>query len=106
MYGIRHAFKYNLISIVYCKIIKKKKKTRTNPVLKYLLLDFEIKMSTSKNQKGRNGLRILWIPGKKKNHHKGRFDSTNKTVTTPHKQKNIEPWTMGGVHGQNQLIKT
>lgn len=63
-------------------------------------------MSTSNSNKGRNGLRILWLPGRKKNHHKGRYDVTNKNVTAPHKQKKNEPWALGGSHGQHELMKT
>lgn len=62
-------------------------------------------MSTSGNNKGRSGLRFVWMPGKKKQHHKGRYDSTNKNVELQHKQKRIEPWAMGGVRGQNELLK-
>lgn len=60
----------------------------------------------SKN-KGSSGLRILWIPGRKKNHDKGRYDATRKQLNySSHGQKKIEPWSLGGAKGQEDIIKT
>ena len=53
------------------------------------------------------GLRLLWIPGRKKNHHKGRMETTRLTsVQMPHQQKKNEPWSLGGSKGQEELIKS
>lgn len=62
-------------------------------------------MSSTNPSKGRNGMRILWIPGRKKHQHKGRYESTSKTVVPHHRQKNNEPWAVGGSFGQRELLK-
>jgi hypothetical protein len=56
---------------------------------------------------GPGGMRILWLPGRKKQHHKGEFKPT-KTYTanygsTPQRNRN-EMWTMGGARGHRDLM--
>lgn len=52
-------------------------------------------------------MRILWIPGRKKNHHKGKFDTTSKRVEdTRGNNKKNESWSLGGHHGHHELLKT
>lgn len=59
------------------------------------------------NRNNSTGLRFLWIPGKKKHQHKGRYDTTNKgNAHSSHQQRKIEPWTMGGSKGHSELIKS
>ncbi|XP_055680526.1 uncharacterized protein LOC129788450 [Lutzomyia longipalpis] len=53
------------------------------------------------------GLRILWIPGRKKHNYKGRYEPTNKGQAHggQHGRK-IEPWSLGGSKGQRDLINS
>lgn len=51
-------------------------------------------------------MRILWIPGKKKQ-PKGSYNPTKKSNLSPnHQQKKIEPWSLGGSKGQEDLLKS
>lgn len=63
-------------------------------------------MATSRSGKsGSTGLRIVWIPGKKKQ-PKGSYNPTKKgNLSGYHQQKKIEPWSMGGSKGQEDLLK-
>lgn len=62
-------------------------------------------MASNKNNS--MGLRFLWIPGKKKHQHKGRYDTTNKgSAHSSHHQRKLEPWTMGGSKAHSELIKS
>ncbi|XP_037025050.1 uncharacterized protein LOC119066599 isoform X1 [Bradysia coprophila] len=62
-------------------------------------------MSTNRNKS--TGLTFLWIPGKKKHQHKGRYDTTNKGNMHPsHQQKKMEPWSLGGSKAHADMIKT
>uniref|UniRef100_A0A034W0Y1 Uncharacterized protein n=1 Tax=Bactrocera dorsalis TaxID=27457 RepID=A0A034W0Y1_BACDO len=56
------------------------------------------------NKSGSSGLRILWIPGGRKSHPKGRFDSTNKHVPHKGEQKKNEVWSLGGSKNQKDLL--
>lgn len=58
-------------------------------------------MSSSSRNKVTGGLRFLWIPGKKKSNHKGRYDTTKKPVTPNGNSKKI---TVD--FGQKELIKS
>lgn len=61
------------------------------------------------NRNTSSGLRFLWIPGKKKHQHKGRYDTTNRGnvhSSTHHQRQKMEPWTLGGAKGQGDLIKS
>ncbi|KAJ6646718.1 hypothetical protein Bhyg_01931 [Pseudolycoriella hygida] len=59
------------------------------------------------NRNNSTGLRFLWIPGKKKNQHKGVYSTTNKgNLHSPHHQKKIEPWSLGGSKSHSELIKS
>lgn len=59
------------------------------------------------NRNKSTGLRFLWIPGKKKQQHKGRYDTTNRgSVPSSHQQRKMEPWSIGGSKGQSELIKS
>ena len=62
--------------------------------------------SRNKGSSSGTGLRILWIPGRKKNHHKGRYDTTNKAQTLGHRPTKNQNWTLGGARGQHELIKS
>lgn len=61
-------------------------------------------MATSRNKTGSSGLRIVWIPGKKKQ-PKGTYNPTKKNTSPHHQQKKIEPWSLGGSKGQEDLLK-
>lgn len=63
-------------------------------------------MATNKNKTGSSGMRIVWIPGKKKQ-PKGSYNPTKKSnLSASHQQKRIEPWTLGGSKGQEELLKS
>ncbi|XP_058985335.1 TNF receptor-associated factor family protein DDB_G0272098 isoform X2 [Musca domestica] len=51
-----------------------------------------------------SGMRLLWIPGGRKGHPKGRFDSTNKKISYSTRQKKSEVWSLGGSKAQNELL--
>lgn len=53
-----------------------------------------------------SGLRILWIPGTRKKHPKGRYDVTNKTPTYRSGQKKNEVWSLGGSKAHKDFIKS
>lgn len=59
----------------------------------------------SRNGKSSSGLRLLWIPGGRKGHPKGRMDSTNKRISYTTRQKKSEVWSMGGSKAQNELLR-
>lgn len=50
------------------------------------------------------GLRVLWIPGRKKHDKKGIYSTTNKEVKQFTQQKKNESWSLGGAKEQNKLI--
>ncbi|XP_004535009.1 A-agglutinin anchorage subunit isoform X1 [Ceratitis capitata] len=58
----------------------------------------------SNKSSGSSGLRILWIPGRRKSHPKGRFESTSKHVPHKGEQKKSEVWSLGGSRNQRDLI--
>ncbi|XP_059617600.1 uncharacterized protein LOC132262359 [Phlebotomus argentipes] len=60
--------------------------------------------SSGKQKKGSSGVRILWIPGRKKHNYKGRYEPTNKGQSHGQHTKKIEPWSLGGSKGQRDLI--
>lgn len=63
-------------------------------------------MATSRSKSGgSNPLRIVWIPGKKKQ-PKGVYNPTKKNTTANHQQKRTEPWSLGGAKGQEELLKS
>lgn len=59
----------------------------------------------SRNGKKSMGLRMLWIPGGRKSHPKGRFDATNKKISYSTRQKKSEVWSLGGSKAQNDLLQ-
>lgn len=58
----------------------------------------------SNKSSGSSGLRIFWIPGGRKSHPKGRFDSTSKHVPHKGEQKKSEVWSLGGSKNQKGLL--
>ncbi|KAH8303966.1 hypothetical protein KR044_006984 [Drosophila immigrans] len=60
--------------------------------------------NSSKKKSSSSGLRMLWIPGRKSHHPKGRYSSTSKNVSYSPNQKKSEVWTLGGSRAQNELI--
>jgi len=59
-------------------------------------------MASSKNN---SGLKILWIPGRKKHDKKGIYSSTNKEVNKNYlPQRKNQVWSLGGAHEQKKLI--
>ncbi|XP_053689803.1 uncharacterized protein LOC128738582 [Sabethes cyaneus] len=62
-------------------------------------------MSSSKG-KTSSGLRILWIPGRKKHNRKGVYNPTKNNIPQYHanQQRKTEPWTMGGTSTHAKII--
>ncbi|KAI9581723.1 uncharacterized protein LOC119637589 isoform X1 [Glossina fuscipes] len=60
---------------------------------------------TSRNGKKISALRTLWIPGKRKCHPKGYYDTTNKKISYPNKQKKSQVWSLGGSTAQRDLLQ-
>ncbi|XP_037807080.1 mucin-5AC isoform X1 [Lucilia sericata] len=59
----------------------------------------------SRNGKKSSGLRMLWIPGGRKSHPKGRYDATNKQISYTTRQKKSEVWSLGGSKAQKDLLQ-
>lgn len=59
-------------------------------------------MAPGKNKSG-SPLKILWIPGRKKQHDKGVYKPTNYNVEHKHADKKIENWSMGGSKAQGEM---
>lgn len=59
-------------------------------------------MASSRNG---SGMKILWIPGRKRHDRKGIYKPTNKEVNKNYiQQRKNEMWTLGGSHEQRKLI--
>ncbi|GAB0094406.1 cell wall integrity and stress response component 4 isoform X1 [Sergentomyia squamirostris] len=67
-------------------------------------------MSSSGKQKksgSSSGMRILWIPGRKKHNYKGKYEPTNKGSSYGGSHgKKVEPWSLGGSKGQRDMINS
>lgn len=69
------------------------------------LIRISFQMAPGKNKSGSGGgLKILWIPGRKKHHDKGIYKPTNYNVEHKHAEKKIENWALGGSKTQNDII--
>lgn len=62
-------------------------------------------MASRNSKKKPSSLRMLWIPGGRKSHPKGRFDSTNKRISYTTRQKPSEVWSLGGSRAQKDLLE-
>lgn len=61
-------------------------------------------MSYAKN-KGGSGLKILWIPGRKKHHDKGTFKPTNQAKADQgHPDKKNQMWNLGGSKNYEDIV--
>ncbi|EDW29916.1 GL15891 [Drosophila persimilis] len=60
--------------------------------------------SNSPSKKKSSGMRVLWIPGRKSHHPKGRYSTTSKHVSYSGPQKKSEVWSLGGSKAQTELI--
>lgn len=58
---------------------------------------------SNKAKSGSTGLKILWIPGRKKQHDKGTYKPTNYKVEHKHTDKKVESWSLGGSNAQNEI---
>ncbi|SPP88770.1 uncharacterized protein LOC117590363 isoform X1 [Drosophila guanche] len=61
-------------------------------------------MASNASKKKSSGMRILWIPGRKSHHPKGRLSTTSKHVSYSGPQKKSEVWSLGGSKAQTELI--
>lgn len=62
--------------------------------------------SKGSKAKGSSGLRILWIPGRKKQNHKGVYNPTKKGLPQyqNYQQRKNESWTLGGPVNHAKII--
>ncbi|XP_062544634.1 uncharacterized protein LOC134211604 isoform X3 [Armigeres subalbatus] len=62
--------------------------------------------SKGPKSKGSSGLRILWIPGRKKHNHKGVYNPTKKGLPQyqANQQRKNESWTLGGTVNHAKII--
>lgn len=51
--------------------------------------------SPQPKSKSGNGIKILWIPGRKKHHDKGVYKPTNHNIEHKHGDRKNEPWSLG-----------
>ncbi|XP_058835837.1 uncharacterized protein LOC131692677 isoform X3 [Topomyia yanbarensis] len=63
-------------------------------------------MQSSKGKKGSSGLKILWIPGRKKHNRKGVYNPTKSNIPQYHanQQRKTDPWSLGGTSNQTKII--
>lgn len=59
-----------------------------------------------KNKSGNSGtgLKILWIPGRKKNHDKGIYKPTKHDPEHKHGDRKNEPWSLGGSKAHDDIV--
>lgn len=57
-----------------------------------------------RNKAGGTGLKILWIPGRKKPHDKGVFKPTSYHVEHKHAERKNEPWSLGGSKAHDEIV--
>lgn len=50
----------------------------------------------AKNKSAGTGMKILWIPGRKKHHDKGVYKPTNHKIEHRHSEQKNEAWNLGG----------
>ncbi|KAL1394533.1 hypothetical protein pipiens_003035 [Culex pipiens pipiens] len=64
------------------------------------------RMSSSSKGKSSGGLRILWIPGRKKHNRKGVYNPTKSGIPQyqANQQRKTEPWSLGGTMNHTKII--
>ncbi|KFB50427.1 AGAP005762-PA-like protein [Anopheles sinensis] len=62
--------------------------------------------ATKSKPKKTSNLRIMWIPGRKKQHRKGTYNPTKNGLPQTYgmQPRKIEPWTLGGPLNQNNRV--
>ncbi|XP_055612392.1 uncharacterized protein LOC129758795 isoform X2 [Uranotaenia lowii] len=62
--------------------------------------------SSNKSKSGSTGLRILWIPGRKKHNRKGVYNPTKSSLPqhNAHLQRKNQSWTLGGPINHSKII--
>lgn len=53
-----------------------------------------------------SGIKILWIPGRKKHQEKGVYKPTNYNIEHKHGERKNEPWSFGGSKSQEDIISS
>lgn len=53
---------------------------------------------------GGTGMKILWLPGRKKHHDKGVYKPTNHDVEHKHDERKNEPWNLGGSKAHDEIL--
>lgn len=51
-----------------------------------------------------SGLKILWIPGRKKHHDKGVYKPSNYHIEHKHGDHKNEPWSLGGSKAHDEIV--
>ena len=54
--------------------------------------------------KSGSGIKILWIPGRKKHHDKGVYKPNNYKIEHKHDDRKTEPWSLGGSKSHDDII--
>lgn len=62
------------------------------------------KAGKNKSGSGSTGLKILWIPGRKKHHDKGVYRPTKNSVEHKHGEKKNEVWNLGGSKSHDEIL--
>lgn len=60
--------------------------------------------SSSLKPKSSTGMKIIWIPGRKKQHDKGVFRPTNQNVEYKHGERKNEVWSLGGSKSHDNIL--
>lgn len=61
-------------------------------------------LASQQPKKSGSGLRILWIPGRKKNHDKGAYKPANFNIEHKHGDRKNEHWSLGGSKSQEEIV--
>lgn len=61
--------------------------------------------SSSSSPKPKSGsMKVIWIPGRKKQHDKGVFRPTNQIVEHKHGDRKNEVWSLGGSKSHDNIL--
>ncbi|XP_031627695.1 uncharacterized protein LOC116343638 [Contarinia nasturtii] len=79
----------------------------TSPKIKSGSSSFQMPTSSSSlplKSKSGSGLRILWIPGRRKHHDKGAYKPTNYNIEHKHGDRKNETWNLGGSKSHEDIL--
>lgn len=85
---------------------KQKKKFKIHSTVINCSTSFHFRMPSTglgKNKSGQ-GMKILWIPGRKKHHDKGVYKPTNYKIEHKHDDQKNEAWSLGGSKMHDEIV--